>query len=298
MSHIKTQSLFRVGKIVGAALFFFCGAQQAAAIPSGPLGCGGVFGVGGCPPYRQVIFATGTPGSLFSGSLFEYDNVVLDYSVTGASAAVRGAVDLANGKLKVVAVGIEDGNPSTGVGGSIIASGTDVFTLHGTSASGSVTFSVVLTADGAGTITNDGYSGRATVSLGVPGGGGGGFDFGLYQAGDLAGGFPIPGVQFALLSTMPGRQGNQLRASDTYSLPLNIPFDLNYSLRADVSQGTTFDLFNTGHLSFILPAGVTITSMGGFSAGGITTPVPEPSTWLLLGAGLLGLGTITRRRRA
>ena len=290
MSRIKTQSLFRVGKIVGAALFLFCGAQQAAAIPTSvPLGCGGVFGVGGCPPYRQVIFGTGSTG----GSIYEYSPVVLDYSATGVTANVRGVVDLANGQLKVFAQGIEDGNPSTGTGGYVIADAVDVFTLHGRS-SGLVSFSVVLTANGMGSIANDGYSGQATVGLGVPGGGGGDFDIGVYQAGNNA---PV-GTPFSLLSTRQDRRGNQLRASDTYSLPLDIPFFLGYSLRADVSQGTTFDLSNTGHLSFILPAGVTITSMGGFSAGGITTPVPEPSTWLLLGAGLLGLGTITRRRRA
>ena len=286
MSCITT--ILKLSSVLGSAIMLF-GAQQATATPSGPLGCAGVFGVGGCAPYRQVIFGTGTSGSPFEGSLFEYDNVVLDHSVTGATATVRGVVDLANGTLKTFASGIEDGNPSTGTGGFMIASGVDVFTLHGTSASGSVTFSVVLTADGVGSIANPGYSGQATLQLGVPGGGGGGFDFGVYQAGTNA---PL-GSPFSLLSTI--HPGSQLRASDTHSVLLNTPFDLSYSLRADVSQGTTFDLSNTGHLSFILPAGVSITSMGGFRAGQGTVSVPEPATFWLMPLGLLLVAAYSRR---
>lgn len=292
MSRIYNSSnILKLSRALGLAMILFC-TRQAVAAPTGPLSCAGVFGVGGCAPYGQVIFGTGSPAPL-SGSLFEYDNGVLDYSVTGASATVRGVVDLANGTLRAFAQGIEDGNPSTGVGGYIIASATDVFTLHSTSASGPVTFSVVLTADGAGTITNPGYSGSAIVQLGVPGGGGGDFDRGIYQAGSMeGGGFPIPGVQFALLSTEQGSQGNQLRASDTHMVLLNNPFELSYSLRVDVSQGTTFDLSNIGRLSFILPAGVSITSMGGYSAA-----VPEPATFYLMPVGLLLVAAYSRRAR-
>lgn len=278
--------------VLGLAIMLF-GAQQAVAIPTGPLSCAGDFGVGGCAPYGQVIFATGTSGLPYEGSLFEYDNVILDYSVTGASATVRGVVDLANGTLKVFASGIEDGNPSTGSGGFMIASATDVFTLQGTFPSSLATFTVVLTADGVGSIANPSYTGQATLQLGVPGGGGGDFDFGQYQSGGNA---PLGGASFSLLSTIQGSQGNQLRASDTHSVPLNTPFSLSYSLRADVSQGTIFDLSNTGRLSFTLPEGVTITSMGGYSAGG--TSVPEPSSLLLLGSGLVGLVAWRRKHAA
>ena len=201
MSRIKTQSLFRVGKIVGAALFLFCGAQQAAAIPTSvPLGCGGVFGVGGCAPYSQVIFGTGST----SGSLFEYDPVVLDYSAAGDDANVRGVVDLASGQLKAFAQGIEDGNPSTGTGGFIIAQAVDVFTLHGLS-SGLVPFSMVLTANGMGSIANRFIIGRAMVSISMPGGGD--VDLAEYCEGVNA---PL-GTSFPLLSTQSDSRGNQLR---------------------------------------------------------------------------------------
>ena len=283
-----TSTVLKLSSVLGSTIIIF-GAQQAAAIPTGPLSCAGIFGVGGCAPYGQVIFSTGSPAPL-SGSLFEYDDVVLDYAVTGVSAYVRGVVDLGNGTLKVVAEGIEDGNPSTGSGGFMIASATDVFTLHSPSALGSVTFSVVLTADGAFTISNSGYSGMASLQLGVPGGGGGDFDAGQYQA--LGSNGILPGVQYAILSTLAGSAGSQLRASDTHSMLLDTPFSLSYSLRADVSQGTTFDLFNTGNLSFILPAGVSITSMGGY-----TTAVPEPVSAWLLGSGLLVIFGVLKVRR-
>jgi len=279
--------LLRAARVLSAALLFFAG-QQAVASPSGPLGCGGTFGVGGCAPYAQVIYGIDSnSGGGGVGSLFEYDNVILDYSVTGPTAAVRGVVDLASGSLKAFASGIEDGNVSTGSGGLVIASGTDVFTLHGLPGSGPIAFSVVLTANGTGNIANDGYSGQATVQLGKIGGGGGSFDSGVFQSGNNA---PL-GSQFSILSTI---SGQQLKASDAYSMLLDTPFSLSYSLRADVTQGTTFDLSNTAHLGFILPAGVSITSMGGYSS---VIAVPEPETYVMLMAGLGLMGAVARRRK-
>lgn len=280
MKSIKSlglSTIVKLGRILGPFILLF-GAQQAAAVPTPPLSCAGVFNVGGCAPFGQVIYGTGTAGNLFSGSLYEYDDVVLDYSVTGASATVRGVVDLASGKLRVFAEGIEDGNPSTGVGGFVIASATDVFTLH-SAATGPATFSVVMTADGAGTITNPGYSGQATLQLG------GDFDSGVYQSGV----FPIPDVEFALLSS----QGNQLRASETHTVQLNQPFSLSYSLRVDVSENTSFDLSNVERLRFVLPAGVSVTSLGGFAS-----PVPMPAPVWLFSSGLLALLLGSRRSRS
>ncbi len=275
---------------LAALVLVLGGVTDATATPIPPISCAGTFNTGGCAPYGTIEFATGS----VSGSLYEYDeSVALDYSAAGTSAAIRGVVDLQLGLLRVLASGIEDGNPSTGVGGYVLVSGTDVFTLSGPSTSGLVTFGVELAADGVGAISNDSYSGQASIQLGVPGGGAGSFDFGVYQAGNNA---PL-GASFSLLSTI--RPGTQLRAYDTHTVAIGTPFALGYSLRADVSQGTTFDLLNTAHLRFVLPDGVTISSIGGFSAGAPapTAAVPEPATLGLCAFGLLATAWRRSRRK-
>ena len=253
----------------------------AVAAPSGPLPCAGEFGVGGCAPYGQFIYGTG--GN--DGSVFEYDESLFNLSLTGPTATVAGTVDLANGELKVFAQGIEDGDVSTASGGYIIASATDVFTLHSTN-SGLVDFNVILSADGSGSIANIGYSAQVTLQLGVPGGGGGNFDRGVFQSTTN-----VPhAATFSLFSTVPANQGNSLVAMDTYTVMLNIPFSMSYSLRADVQQGSTIDLSNTGYMNFILPTGVSITSMAGYGV----SAVPLPAAVWLFGSGLLGLIGLAR----
>lgn len=253
---------------------------HAVAALSPPLGCGGVYGVGGCPPYSQIFFQTGDN----NGNLFEYDASAFSYSVSGSTATVYGAVDMTSGYLGVSASGLEDGNPSTGTGGIVSVSVTDVFTLHSTS-SGPVSFSAVLNAEGIGNITNPGYSGQVTIQLGLQGGAGD-YDTGVFQAGTHA---PL-GTPFSLTSTI---SGAGLEASYAYAIMPDTPFVFGYSLRADVSQGTVFDLSNSGYLRFILPAGVTITSMGGYSSA----IVPLPAAAWLFGTGMLGLIAVARARK-
>lgn len=265
---------------LGLPTMFFW-AQAAVAALTGPLGCGGEFGVGGCAPYGHVNFYAGD----ISGSLYEYDSSSFSYSATGSTANVFGAGDLASGQLKVRIQGLEDGNPSTSSGGFMIASATDVFTLN-SSSSGLASFTVILTADGFGSIANNGYTGQVTLQLGVPGGGGGEFDRGVYQSGNNA---PL-GDTFTLFSSL---TGGPLMASDIYTAELNTPFSFGYSLRADAQQGTLMDLSNTGNLSFILPEGVSITSMGGYSS-----VVSVPAAVWLFGSGLLGLIGVARRKKA
>ncbi|MBI5196004.1 MAG: PEP-CTERM sorting domain-containing protein, partial [Nitrospirae bacterium] len=57
------------------------------------------------------------------------------------------------------------------------------------------------------------------------------------------------------------------------------------------SGGGSSDFFNTAAISFNLPPGTWITSDGGYTQGG-QAPVPEPSTLLLLGSGIMGFAAM------
>jgi hypothetical protein len=92
--------------------------------------------------------------------------------------------------------------------------------------------------------------------------------------------------------------GVQLMAFADVSARLDQPFQLSYSLRTDVSEGSFLDFMHTARIGFVLPEGVTVTSMGGYDSAALAvTPVPEPSLWLLMAGGLAGVGCVGRRRR-
>ena len=82
-----------------------------------------------------------------------------------------------------------------------------------------------------------------------------------------------------------------------------IPFQIYYVLHAIGGwayggSGGTSDFGATGAISFALPEGTSITSEGGFSQTNSipeTSPVPAPSTLLLLGGGLAGVALLRKR---
>lgn len=61
---------------------------------------------------------------------------------------------------------------------------------------------------------------------------------------------------------------------------------------------STADMFDPPTLSLTLPAGETFTSASGVFPGSSAASVPEPSTLLLLGSGLAGLGFVRKRFKA
>ncbi|MEO5845256.1 MAG: PEP-CTERM sorting domain-containing protein [Caldimonas sp.] len=279
----------RLATTLGGAILSVL-ALDVAAAPSGPLSCDGTLGTGGCAPYAQVIaFGADVPAP---NSIFEYDLPVLDYAPNFRNGTLRGVVDLSQVLLRTYAQHGDDGDPSNNAGVSVNAVGVDVFSLRklGAPSPDFFTFSVVLTADGIGGIDLPGFGVAAYLSLrpdsidGMPIGFAGGRldDVRVLQAGNNVPVFE----QFHV----------GLMAFANLTMRLDTPFQLSYSLRTDVSELSFLDFTHTARLSFVLPDGVSVTSMGGYDSAAVAA-VPEPSTWLLMVAGLAGVARLGERRR-
>ena len=173
------------------------------------------------------------------------------------------------------------------------AVGVDLFTLHrlGAPSPDFFTFSVVFTAEGVGGIDLPGYSVGSYLSMradsvnGAPlGFSGGKLDDGsVLQAGSHVPVFQQFNVNLMTFANLSAR--------------LDQPFLLSFSLRTDVSERSFLDFMHTARIGFVLPEGVTVTSMGGYDSAGVPA-IPEPSTWLLMmAAGLAGTARLARSRR-
>jgi hypothetical protein len=275
----------------GAAVLL-CASPFAGAEPTGPMACvEGQFGIGGCPPYGQVIFfGAGVTGP---NSVFEYEDPVLDFSPSTANGTLRGVVDLSQALVRTYAQAGDDGNPSTNNGVSMNAVGVDLFTLHrlGAPSPDFFTFSVVFTADGVGGIDTPGHSVGSYLSIRADSVNGGSLGFTGGKLDDirvLQAGNQVPVFQQFNVGLM---------TFANLSARLDEPFLLSFSLRTDVSERSFLDFMHTARISFVLPEGVTVTSMGGYDSAGVPA-IPEPSTWLLMmAAGVAFTARLARRRR-
>jgi len=74
---------------------------------------------------------------------------------------------------------------------------------------------------------------------------------------------------------------------------------LQASIQAAIIGNGTIDFGNTATISFDLPTGVTFTSQSGvfLTQSPTADPIPEPSTILLFGTGIAGLGAWRYRKR-
>jgi hypothetical protein len=103
--------------------------------------------------------------------------------------------------------------------------------------------------------------------------------------------FELPGEPFGVDLTVQ----QIFKVNGTIAAPDVFPF--TFELAADGVNGASLNLFDTAQAFAVLPAGVSVVTAGGFSAGGGVPSVPEPPTMLLFAAGLGLLAALQQLRR-
>ena len=114
--------------------------------------------------------------------------------------------------------------------------------------------------------------------------------------------FELGGPTLVARAYQPG--SDEQRASFASSLALDFDFlggtsyVVTSELRTNDFNGRQIDVFNTARLeNVLLSNGAALSALSGHDYLGTTAPVPEPSTWALLVAGMLTVARIARQRR-
>ncbi len=227
-------------------------------------------------PYSEIDFFGATNQLTLQGA----PPPTFSSTKSDSQGSGSGFVDLSTGTLKATATATI-GSP----GFTTIAKGVDSFVLMDSSVPlGTLEpITATLSASGTGLIPLEGESGIFMEQLGLFGAAQA-FDIRVFQA------FTNPTGPHQVPTDVPFNVS--LFASLNFDVAVGTPFDFDYFIRLDTRDGDVFNMGDTAHLTFSTPVGAVLTSKGGF---GSAAAVPEPSSFLLLGSGLIGLATLTRK---
>lgn len=208
-------------------------------------------------------------------------------SCAGVSEQAAGSLSTGILQASGQAVTVYDDFDTVGV------SANDIFTINGP-ANTSVAITASFKVAGTAMLQSVGPGGSVLID---------GADSSVYICGPSGTG--CDGDSFHKMGLAPFTGGNVTVTSDntgnpyllvnlTWDQQTNTAFDLAYGMTLDAYSGSSVDLFDPGTLSFTLPTGDSITSLGGFSQGVPMSPTPEPGSIGLAGVALAVTGLARR----
>jgi autotransporter-associated beta strand protein len=250
---------------------------------------GGSGGVLFLDPASSVFGGTFT---INSGSVYAEDN-----SAFGSASSLT----LTGGARLFVASGVTVTTPLTVVGSANVLGGNGTISSAVTAGSNIILAPLAVPGGGPGALT---FSGGLTLANGST------IDFNLYNATGSAGsGFSLlsdtssGGLHLTASSNMITFNLGTINSSGGPASAVNfnpaIPYSWTFASSTNAISGflpSQFNLNMSGFMNGIAGGGFSFSEVGNNLELNFT-PVPEPSTWALMGAGVLALSTLEVRRR-